>query len=122
MLPEALETWKVDLFAKLLPRHLDLIYLINFHFLKKVESKYPGNINKLRTLSIIDEGPPKSIRMANLCIVGSHVVNGVAFVHSELIKQTLFKDFYEMYPKKFQNKTNGVTPRRWIICANRKLA
>lgn len=122
VLPEALEKWTVELLGNLLPRHLELIYLINHHWMDKIGKKYPGNVNKMKSLSIIEEGPLKMIRMASLCIVGSHTVNGVAALHSELLKTTLFKDFFEMNPKKFQNKTNGVTPRRWIRCCNPGLA
>lgn len=92
--------------------------MINYVWLQAVAKRFPGNNEKLGRLSLIEETTPKKVRMANLCIVGSHTVNGVAAIHSELIKNTLFKDFYEYEPKKFQNKTNGVTPRRWIVCAN----
>lgn len=121
VLPEALEKWSVDMLGHLLPRHLEIIYLINFNWLQKVERKYPGNTDKLRSLSIIQE-EPKMVRMAHLGIVGSAVVNGVAAIHSQLIKTDLFRDFAEFFPHKFQNKTNGVTPRRWILCANPQLA
>jgi glycogen phosphorylase len=112
----------VDLIGKLLPRHLELIYLINFFWLNKVGKKYPGNNYKLSALSLVEESTPKKIRMANLCVIGSHKVNGVAYLHSELLKQTLFKDFYEFYPTKFVNMTNGVTTRRWVMAANPLLA
>lgn len=118
VMQEALEKWSVDLLGTLLPRHLELAYLINFFFLERIKKKYSPDDCKISTLSIIEEGTPKKIRMANLCVVGAHTVNGVAELHSELLKTTLFKDFYELFPKKFQNKTNGVTPRRWIACAN----
>ena len=117
VLPEALEKWGVDVFEKLLPRHLELIYLINFYFMEEVKRKYPGNFDKMSRLSLIEESYPKQIRMANLCVISSGKVNGVAKIHSELLKTTLFKDFYEMFPQKFTNVTNGVTPRRWIHCA-----
>ena len=117
VLPEALEKWGVDVFEKLLPRHLELIYLINYYFMEEVKKKYPGNHEKLAKLSLIEESFPKQIRMANLCVVSSGKVNGVAKIHSELLKTTLFKDFYELWPHKFTNVTNGVTPRRWIHCA-----
>jgi len=84
----------------------------------KVSKKYPGNWNKLNVLSLVEESTPKKIRMANLCVIGSHKVNGVAYIHTELLKTTLFKDFYEFFPNKFVNITNGVTTRRWIVCAN----
>jgi starch phosphorylase len=112
----------VELIGKLLPRHLELIYLINHFWLNKVSKNYPGNNYKLSVLSLIEESTPKKIRMANLCIIGSHKVNGVAYLHSELLKQTLFKDFYEFFPTKFVNMTNGVTTRRWIMAANPLLA
>jgi starch phosphorylase len=121
-LPEALEKWGVDLIGKLLPRHLELLYLINHYWLNKVSKKYPGNNQKLSALSLVEESAPKKIRMANLCVIGSHKVNGVAFLHSELLKQTLFKDFYEFFPNKFINVTNGVTTRRWVMAANPLLA
>jgi starch phosphorylase len=122
VLPEALEKWGVELLQRLLPRHLEIIYYINFLFLEMVAAKYPGNMQKLNALSIIEEHDGKRIRMANLCIVGSNCVNGVAQLHTDLLKTTIFKDFFEMNPNKFQNKTNGVTPRRWIRCANKQLA
>lgn len=122
VLPEALEKWSVDLIAHLLPRHLQIIYEINRRFLDEVQQKYPNNHEKIRRLSLIEEGPTRMVRMANLAIVGSHAVNGVAAIHSELIKQTLFKDFYELWPEKFQNKTNGITPRRWLRLCNPKLS
>lgn len=118
VLPEALEKWGIDILGNLLPRHLEIIYLINHVWLQAVSKKFPGDNGKLSSLSIIEESNPKKVRMANLCIVGSHTVNGVAAIHSDLIVNTLFKDFYEYDPKKFQNKTNGVTPRRWILSAN----
>jgi starch phosphorylase len=101
---------------------LEIIFLINYVWLQAVGKKFPGNNDKLTNLSLIEESIPKKVRMASLCIVGSHAVNGVAAIHSELIKSTLFKDFYEFDPKKFQNKTNGVTPRRWVVAANPLLA
>ncbi|KAL4464877.1 hypothetical protein ABPG74_011438 [Tetrahymena malaccensis] len=118
ILPEALEKWGVDLLGNLLPRHLEIIYNINHIFLEKISRKYPNDWRKLSALSLVEEGTHKTIRMANLSIVGSHAVNGVAALHSQLLTSTLFKDFYELRPTKFQNKTNGVTPRRWIRCAN----
>lgn len=117
VLPEALEKWSVELFGKLLPRHLELIYLINHYFLEDVRKRYPNDYDKHGRLSLIEEGTPKMIRMANLCIVSSHKVNGVAEIHSGLLRTHLFKDFYELMPHKFTNITNGVTPRRWIHCA-----
>lgn len=118
MLPEALEKWSVKLIGNLLPRHLDLIYLINFFFLEKVKKQFPGDNHRLGRMSIIEEGDEKKVRMANLSIICSHTVNGVAALHSELLKKTIFKDFDEMFPGKLINKTNGVTPRRWLHCCN----
>ena len=117
VLPEALEKWGVDIFQKILPRHLELIYLINFMFLEDIKIKYPNYNDKLSIFSVIEESYPKQIRMANLCIISSSKVNGVAKIHSNLIRKKLFKDFYEIWPKKFANVTNGVTPRRWIHCS-----
>ncbi len=122
VLPEALERWSVDLISKLLPRHMELIYLINHFFLEEVKKKYPNNWEKISKLSIIEESSPKMVRMANLCIICSHTVNGVAEIHSELLRTNLFKDFHEFFPRKFTNVTNGVTPRRWIHCAFRELS
>jgi starch phosphorylase len=122
LMPEALETWPVELFATVLPRHLQIIYEINQRFLDQVAKKYPGNDRKLKSMSIIAEGPPKQVRMAYLAIVGSHSVNGVAALHTELLKSGLFKDFHEFYPEKINNKTNGITPRRWLLKCNRSLA
>jgi len=122
VLPEALEKWSVDLMTKLLPRHMELIYLINFFFLEEVKKKFPNDGEKLTELSIIEESSPKMVRMANLCIICSHTVNGVADIHSKLLINTLFKDFHDFFPNKFINVTNGVTPRRWIHCAFRELS
>ena len=117
VLPEALEKWGVDIFKKILPRHLEIIYLMNFIFLEDIKVKHPNLNDKLRELSIIEETTPKQIRMANLCIIASNKINGVAKIHSNLIRKNLFKEFYELWPEKFTNVTNGVTPRRWIHCA-----
>ncbi|MCQ2914358.1 MAG: glycogen/starch/alpha-glucan phosphorylase [Alphaproteobacteria bacterium] len=122
LLPEALERWNVDLLEKVCPRHLAIIYEINDHLMKKVMAKYPNNVDKLRRMSIIEEGDFKKVRMGNLAMVGSHSINGVAAIHSELVKHNLAPDFYEMWPERFNNKTNGVTPRRWLLSANRELA
>lgn len=122
MLPEALEKWSVELLGKLLPRHLELIYLINFFWMNKVSKRYPHDNHKMNVLSLVEESIPKKIRMANLCIIGSHKVNGVAALHSELLKTNLFKDFHEFFPTKFVNVTNGITTRRWIACCNPLLA
>ena len=117
VLPEALEKWGVDIFERLLPRHLELIYLINYFFMEEIKRKYPNDYNRMSKLSIIEESMPKKIRMANLCIVSSTKVNGVAKIHSGLLRTDLFKEFYELWPDKFTNVTNGVTPRRWVHCA-----
>lgn len=122
MLPEALEAWPVSLLGKLLPRHLELIYEINMRFLKEVASHYPHDHDRVRRMSLIEEGREKRVRMSNLSIVGSHSVNGVSALHSELLKTTLFKDFYDFWPHKFNNKTNGITQRRWLGSANQTLS
>ena len=122
ILPEALEAWPVPLIAKLLPRHLELIYEINMRFLREVANRYPGDTGRLRKMSLIEEGADKKVRMSHLSIVGSHSVNGVSQLHTELLKTTLFKDFYEFYPYKFNNKTNGITQRRWLKKANPALS
>uniref|UniRef100_A0A8C6PL51 Alpha-1,4 glucan phosphorylase n=1 Tax=Nothobranchius furzeri TaxID=105023 RepID=A0A8C6PL51_NOTFU len=122
VLPEALERWPVDLFAHLLPRHLEIVFEINRRHLERVAAKYPGDVDRLRRMSLIEEEGQKRINMAHLCIVGSHAVNGVARIHSDILKATIFKDFFEMEPHKFQNKTNGITPRRWLVMCNPGLA
>ena len=122
LLPEALEKWSLKLFEKLLPRHLEIIYEINFRFLQVVRMKYPGDDQILSKLSIIDETGSKSIRMAHLATVGSHHVNGVAALHSDLITKNLMPEFYDLWPHKFTNVTNGVTPRRWLADSNPPLA
>uniref|UniRef100_A0A670YRY7 Alpha-1,4 glucan phosphorylase n=1 Tax=Pseudonaja textilis TaxID=8673 RepID=A0A670YRY7_PSETE len=118
VLPEALERWPVSMFEKLLPRHLEIIYAINQKHLDHVASLFPGDVDRLRRMSIIEEGDCKRINMAHLCVIGSHAVNGVAQIHSEIVKNSVFKDFYEIEPEKFQNKTNGITPRRWLLLCN----
>ena len=122
LLPEALEKWGLELFGSLLPRHLELIYEINRRFLQQVRLKYPGNEQILSKVSIIDEEGGKAVRMANLATVASHHVNGVAALHSELVKTELFPEFAALWPEKFTNVTNGVTPRRWVALANPQLA
>lgn len=122
LLPEALEKWEVPLFEKVLPRHLQIIYDINHRFLQELEVAYPGDKRRLQRMSIIEESQPQQIRMAYLSIVGSHSVNGVAALHSQLVKKTLVPDFYQLWPQKFNNKTNGITQRRWLLNANPKLA
>ncbi len=118
LMPEALETWSVDLFSRLLPRHLEIIYEINHQFLHMVNHHFPGDVDLLRRVSIIDETHGRRVRMAHLAVVGSHTVNGVAELHSELLKSTLFADFHRIYPGKLTNMTNGITPRRWLNQAN----
>ena len=118
LMPEALETWSVDLFGRLLPRHLEIIYQINHEFLHMVNHHFPGDVELLRRVSIIDEDHGRRVRMAHLAVVGSHTVNGVAALHSQLLKDTLFADFAKIYPNKLTNVTNGVTPRRWLNQAN----
>jgi starch phosphorylase len=122
LLPEALERWEYDLFASLLPRHLEIILEINRRFLDVVRKKYPGDEGKIQRLSIIDESGKKFVRMANLATVGSHSVNGVAELHSHLLTVDVLKDFFELWPKKFGNVTNGVTPRRWMLVANPEMS
>jgi starch phosphorylase len=122
ILPEALEKWPLPLFAGILPRHLEIIYEINRRFLDEIWLKYPDNNSKLSTLSLIDESDQKYIRMAYLASLGSHAINGVAEIHSELLKKTTLPDFYELYPERFLNVTSGVTPRRWIVLSNPRLA
>jgi starch phosphorylase len=121
LLPEALEKWSVDLFAKLLPRHLEIIYEINRRFLDDVRARFPGDDARIARLSLIDESGPRYVRMANLATVASHRINGVAQLHSELLKQTVMRDFAELWPEKFCNVTNGVTPRRFVALGNPRL-
>ncbi|XP_029454203.1 glycogen phosphorylase, liver form [Rhinatrema bivittatum] len=122
VLPEALERWPVDLMEKLLPRHLQIIYEINQKHLDRISALFPGDNDRLRRMSLIEEEGMKRINMAHLCIVGSHAVNGVAKIHSDIVKNEVFKDFSEIEPEKFQNKTNGITPRRWLLLCNPGLA
>ena len=122
LLPEALEKWPLPLFAALLPRHLELIYEINRRFLDEVRARYPGDDHRAVRLSLIDEHCDKFVRMANLASVGCHAINGVAALHSALLRKTVLRDFYELYPERFLNVTNGVTPRRWIALSNPGLA
>lgn len=118
ILPEALEKWPVSLMRNMLPRHLQIIYEINKRFLNTVHEVFEDDINKIRRMSIISEGENPSVQMANLGIVGSHKINGVAALHSDLIKKTIFRDFNDLWPEKFTNKTNGITPRRWLKQCN----
>ena len=122
ILQEALEKWPVPMMERLLPRHLQIIYEINGRFLQEISSLYPGDIKKLQRMSLIDENGGRYGRMANLCVVGTSSVNGVAELHTEILKKTLFKDFYELWPEKFHNVTNGITPRRWLLKANPSLS
>jgi glycogen phosphorylase len=121
LLPEALEKWDLELFSSVLPRHLEIIYEINRRFLDEVTVRVYGNHEKIQSLSLIGEGPRKYIKMANLACVGSFAINGVAELHTDLLKKTVLKDWYSLYPEKFSNKTNGVTPRRWMVLSNPKL-
>ncbi|HEX4169533.1 MAG TPA: glycogen/starch/alpha-glucan phosphorylase [Bryobacteraceae bacterium] len=122
LLPEALEKWPIELFRQLLPRHLEIIFEINRRFLNEVKAKYPGDADRLRRMSLIDESGERYVRMANLATVGSHAINGVARLHTELLQREVLHDFYEMYPERFSNKTNGITPRRWLALSNPGLA
>ncbi|KRT86264.1 hypothetical protein AMK59_582 [Oryctes borbonicus] len=118
VLPEALERWPTTMLESILPRHMQIIYQINHFHLEDVLKKWPGDMDRMRRMSLIEEDGGKRVNMAHLSIVGSHAVNGVARIHSEIIKKDLFKDFYELTPEKFQNKTNGITPRRWLLMCN----
>jgi len=118
LLPEALEKWSVPLFGSVLPRHLEIVYEINRRFLDEVRLRYPDDDARVGRLSLIDEGGEKAVRMANLACVGSHAINGVAALHSELLKRDVLRDFYELWPDKFKNVTNGVTPRRFMVLIN----
>jgi len=122
LLPEALERWPVGMLGYLLPRHLEIIYEINHRFLDQVRARFPGDADRLRRMSLIDETGERYVRMAHLATVGSHAINGVAALHSDLVKHELLRDFHDMYPERFNNKTNGVTPRRWLLFSNPGLA
>lgn len=122
VLPEALEKWPVWLMGKILPSHLEIIYLINEKFLDKVRARFPDDQQRVRRMSLIEEGPEKKVRMAHLAIVGSHSINGVSKLHTEILQDEVFRDFFEMYPERFNNKTNGITQRRWLKQANPTLA
>jgi starch phosphorylase len=122
LLPEALEKWPVAWFEKIVPRHLEIIYEINRRLLDAVRTRFPGDEGRIQRVSLIEEGPVKQVRMANLAIVGSHSTNGVAEIHSRLLRTMTVKDLAEVYPERFNNKTNGVTPRRWLLLANPALA
>ncbi|MBU0675415.1 MAG: glycogen/starch/alpha-glucan phosphorylase [Proteobacteria bacterium] len=122
LMPEALETWSVTMLGKILPRHLEIIYEINFRFLQDVAARFPGDEEMLRRMSIIQEGDVKRVRMAHLAIVGSHSVNGVAELHTHLMMTRIFKEFHEFFPGRFNCKTNGITQRRWLLKCNPTLA
>ena len=118
LMPEALETWPVAMFERILPRHLHIIYEINRRFLEEVARRAPGDVERLRRMSLIDEHGDKRVRMAHLAMVGSHRVNGVSELHTELMRSTIFADFHWLWPEQIVNITNGVTPRRWLQHAN----
>ncbi|PWT93433.1 MAG: glycogen phosphorylase [Blastocatellia bacterium] len=122
LLPEALETWPLPLFRELLPRHLDIIYEINRRFLDEVRTRFPGDEPRVQRMSLIAESDQKYVRMAHLASVGSHAINGVAALHTKLLKNSVLHDFYELYPERFKNITNGVTPRRWMVLSNPNLS
>jgi starch phosphorylase len=122
LLPEAIEQWPVELVERVLPRHLQIIYEINRRFLQNVGRRHPGDIDRLRRMSLIGETPERQVRMANLAIVGSHSVNGVSRLHSDLLRHRIFRDFDECFPSRFLSTTNGISPRRWLASANRSLA
>jgi starch phosphorylase len=122
VLPEALEKWPVGMMERILPRHLQIIYRINELFIEQVAARFPGDIDRLRRMSIIGEDSERSVRMAHLAIVGSHSINGVSALHSGILRDDLFRDFYQLWPERFNNKTNGITQRRWLKYGNRPLA
>ena len=122
LLPEALERWPLEVFGRVLPRHLQIIYDINAHFLEEVRMRFLGDEERIRRMSIIDDSDQRYVRMAHLACIGSHSINGVAALHTELLKRDVLRDFYELWPRKFSNKTNGVTPRRWLALSNPLLA
>jgi starch phosphorylase len=122
LLPEALEKWRIERFELLVPRLLEIIYEINRRFLADVRARFPGDEGRVERMSLIEEGPARKVRMANLAIVGTHSTNGVAAIHSELLRTRTVKDFADMFPERFNNKTNGVTPRRWLLVCNPGLA
>ena len=122
LLPEALEKWPLRYFQRMLPRQLEIIYEINRRFLDDVRRRFPGDEGRVERVSLIEEGPEDKVRMANLAIVGSHSTNGVAAIHSALLRTTTVRDLAEIFPERFNNKTNGVTPRRWLLLANPELS
>jgi starch phosphorylase len=121
-LPEALEKWPLAWFEMMLPRHLEIIFEVNRRFLDAVRARFPGDKERIKRMSLIEDGAERRVRMANLAIAGSHSTNGVAAIHSELLRRLTVKDLAEMFPERFNNKTNGVTPRRWLLLANPALA
>jgi glycogen phosphorylase len=122
LMPEALEKWPVPMLRRVLPRHVMIIFEINHRFLRQVSTRWPGDVGRMSRMSIVEEGDVQHVRMANLAVIGSHSVNGVARLHTDLIQRELFPDFFELYPDRFNNKTNGVTPRRWLLYSNPALA
>ena len=122
LLPEALEKWPLAWFEMMLPRHLEIIFEVNRRFLDAVRARFPGDEERIKRMSLIEDGAERRVRMANLAIAGSHSTNGVAAIHSELLRRLTVKDLAEMFPERFNNKTNGVTPRRWLLLANPALA
>src|SRR5262249_51077774 len=122
LLPEALEKWPIRLFEMLVPRHLEIIYEINRRFLDGVRTRFPHDPDRPRRMSLVEEEPVRAVRMAHLAVVGTHSTNGVARIHTELLRARVLPDFAEMFPERFNNKTNGVTPRRWLQQANPALA
>jgi len=122
LLPEALERWPLEWFETVMPRHLEIVYEINRRLLDEVHARFPGDTGKLQRISLIEEGPSRKVRMANLAVVGSHSTNGVAAMHSELLRKSTLRDLADLYPERFNNKTNGVTPRRWLLRSNPALA
>ncbi len=122
IMPEALETWPVELMERVLPRHMQIIYDINQRLLDEVRRRYPVDMDRVRRMSLIEEWPERRVRMAHLAVAGSHSVNGVSQVHTRIIRERLFRDFAELYPERFHNKTNGITPRRWLLEANPALS
>jgi len=122
LLPEALERWPLEVFGRVLPRHLQIIYDINAYFLEEVRMRFLGDEDRIRRMSIIDENDQRYVRMAHLACIGSHAINGVAALHTELLERDVLRDFYELWPQKFSNKTNGVTPRRWMVLSNPQLS
>ena len=122
LLPEALETWPVTMFERLLPRHMEIIHTLNKLLLREVRARYPGEDKRIARISLVQEGPERRVRMANLAAAGSFAVNGVAELQSRLLTQTTLRDFAELWPEKFRNETNGVSPRRFLLLANPRLS